>query len=637
MANKTEIPELKINDMTEVLNQLARVVPGYWGQIGSEYYDRDTMPKTVSQIFWIAKQNLEITQDLQEQYQELWTFVNDYFTNLDVQEEINNKLEQMAEDGSLSAIIKPLILDSLPPLVVDSTDDMTNINRAYILKSNSHIYQYIGGSGWQDTGIVYGSEIGNVLTFIGTLPDSYDYNNILNQTIYIDSNPSNKINPAFDKGATYIFTYGGGTTSSQIAIQFSTGAQKYRNKTNEGTWNAWVNLPEGVVLFKGNMPSGYDYNNIEPQSIYIDTDASNKINPPENSTAWFVHTYGENSIQQIAYNFTTGKTYYRRRTTTNEWSNWSLFPQNSLNFYGNLPDGTDYNNIETQTIYIDNDASNKVNPPENSTAWFVYTYGDKSIQQIACQFATGKTYYRRRTVGNVWSSWILISALNEGMNKNSKMFSIGNSILTGSVWINEEYNHLSKYGNAPYSVIANSMNIPEDNVNHTMLSSTGLLYDAGEGNFLTNIKKESLTNYDCVLTHLWTADMGSSYPLGSIDSTSGDGSIAGAIIELIEYMKESNGMCQLILVSVPPVSTTIYGDEVFTGNYGNGSNLNQLNEMVKQLAEKYHFIFLTWNNLNLSYYYHNYTDNMNVHANNENTYRIMGAHLAGQACSKLSF
>lgn len=111
MANKPEIPKLKINDMTEVLSQLARVVPGYWEQIGSEYYDRDTMPKTVSQIFWIAKQNLEITQSLQEQYSELWTFVNDYFTNLDVQEEINNWMNQALEDGTLDNIVKPFIAD----------------------------------------------------------------------------------------------------------------------------------------------------------------------------------------------------------------------------------------------------------------------------------------------------------------------------------------------------------------------------------------------------------------------------------------------------------------------------------------------------------------------------------------------
>lgn len=39
----------------------------------------------------------------------LYSFVDNYFTNLDVQEEINAKLDAMALDGSLSAIINPLL------------------------------------------------------------------------------------------------------------------------------------------------------------------------------------------------------------------------------------------------------------------------------------------------------------------------------------------------------------------------------------------------------------------------------------------------------------------------------------------------------------------------------------------------
>lgn len=44
----------------------------------------------------------------QEAFDSLKSFVNDYFDNLDVQNEINNKLDEMAEDGSLSALIQPL-------------------------------------------------------------------------------------------------------------------------------------------------------------------------------------------------------------------------------------------------------------------------------------------------------------------------------------------------------------------------------------------------------------------------------------------------------------------------------------------------------------------------------------------------
>ena len=46
--------------------------------------------------------------NLNRAYNELQRYVNNYFSTLDVQEEINNKLDVMAQDGSLSALIQPL-------------------------------------------------------------------------------------------------------------------------------------------------------------------------------------------------------------------------------------------------------------------------------------------------------------------------------------------------------------------------------------------------------------------------------------------------------------------------------------------------------------------------------------------------
>ena len=47
----------------------------------------------------------EAIEELQNLYTELKTYVDDYFENLDVQEEINNKLDDMAESGQLADII----------------------------------------------------------------------------------------------------------------------------------------------------------------------------------------------------------------------------------------------------------------------------------------------------------------------------------------------------------------------------------------------------------------------------------------------------------------------------------------------------------------------------------------------------
>ena len=256
---------------------------------------------------------------------------------------------------------------------------------------------------------------------------------------------------------------------------------------------------------------------------------------------------------------------------------------------------------------------------------------------------TANNYFLRFRYGSgVWADWrniidgSMISEGNQGTNPNSHMLSYGNSILSGSVWTDEHYNHLSAYYNAPYGVIANAIGIPKNNVKHTVVSSTGLLYDAGQGNFLANIKKNDLSGYDVVLTHLWTADM-ARFQIGTENATAGDGTIAGGVVELIEYMKESNGGCQLILVGVPPTSTSIYGDAVFTGKQPNGSSIAQCDELMHKLAKKYHFVFVDWEELNLAYHYHDYSDGMNVHANNEDTYRIMGAYLGGRVSTRIRF
>ena len=46
-------------------------------------------------------------------YEKLQSYVNNYFSTLDVQEEINNKLDDMASDGTLSTLVNPLIITAV--------------------------------------------------------------------------------------------------------------------------------------------------------------------------------------------------------------------------------------------------------------------------------------------------------------------------------------------------------------------------------------------------------------------------------------------------------------------------------------------------------------------------------------------
>ena len=56
--------------------------------------------------------NSEAVTELQQLFIELKSYVDNYFDNLDVQEEINNKLDEMVEDGSLEEILRDVLAKS---------------------------------------------------------------------------------------------------------------------------------------------------------------------------------------------------------------------------------------------------------------------------------------------------------------------------------------------------------------------------------------------------------------------------------------------------------------------------------------------------------------------------------------------
>lgn len=67
----------------------------------------------------------EQTENLTNAFIELQNYVNDYFENLDVQEEINNKLDEMAEGGQLEEIIAEYLQMS-GLLCYNTVNDMKN-------------------------------------------------------------------------------------------------------------------------------------------------------------------------------------------------------------------------------------------------------------------------------------------------------------------------------------------------------------------------------------------------------------------------------------------------------------------------------------------------------------------------------
>ena len=102
---------------------------------GLLHYLKNTIIPTVNN-------NADAVSELQTLYEELRTYVDDYFKGLDVQEEINNKLDEMVEDGTLEGVF---INQSNDTKYIRSNSDITDIlnnlddNETLVLQKGDYI------------------------------------------------------------------------------------------------------------------------------------------------------------------------------------------------------------------------------------------------------------------------------------------------------------------------------------------------------------------------------------------------------------------------------------------------------------------------------------------------------------------
>lgn len=94
-------------------------------------------------------ENAEAVEELQGLYIQLKAYVDNYFDNLDVQEEINNKLDRMAEDGTLQEIVSKY-LNATAVWGFDTVADMkasTNLINGSYAKTLGYASLNDGGGG----------------------------------------------------------------------------------------------------------------------------------------------------------------------------------------------------------------------------------------------------------------------------------------------------------------------------------------------------------------------------------------------------------------------------------------------------------------------------------------------------------
>lgn len=91
------------------------------------------------QLFWLCdfleknvlpaiNQNAQATEELQTLLNDLKNYVNNYFENLDITKEIEEKLDKMTQDGTLEKIINQEIFNDINNKINDLTTNLNNVN-----------------------------------------------------------------------------------------------------------------------------------------------------------------------------------------------------------------------------------------------------------------------------------------------------------------------------------------------------------------------------------------------------------------------------------------------------------------------------------------------------------------------------
>ena len=121
-----EIDKLNYRPFTRFCMSIGAVPTSYLAGLTIEeqllwlcsYLEKEVIPA--------VNNNGEAVEELQNLYIELKNYVDNYFENLDVQEEINNKLDVMAEDGTLDRIINQEIFGELNERIETLEDMVSN-------------------------------------------------------------------------------------------------------------------------------------------------------------------------------------------------------------------------------------------------------------------------------------------------------------------------------------------------------------------------------------------------------------------------------------------------------------------------------------------------------------------------------
>lgn len=339
--------------------------------------NQDWLIKTVKSAEEQSADAVEKAEQAVQKSEQTEKYVNTYFENLDVQQEINTKLDEMASDGSLGAVTEPYI----PPVVTDWLDEnikqpsQTVIDASLTVEGAAADAKAAGDGISLDRNLLVTAVNGSVEFESGSFMDGDGHTKQERTDRIRCKNPIAKnaffrIQPPTGYS---MYTFYLDRNYNKLSVRtWSTAALDnasipdnaeflnivFRNTSNQsGDISGEVNtVQENILLMptydttvnmKKALSSADNLDDIQDLGTYYMGRGNMPVNSPtEWSSFMVVYGYGRSggARTQVVYCYTLGttKTYIRYLTASSTWTDWETVPYSRTGEYANLDDVMQY-------------------------------------------------------------------------------------------------------------------------------------------------------------------------------------------------------------------------------------------------------------------------------------------------------